>query len=216
MPKNYRAVSGVIFILMFLSTGPAYAGKLVDINTADATALRRLPGIGPVLSQRIVTNRESNGSFKDPEDIIRVYGLGRKKYEAIKDLITASRQEGRVYKAKKAPKINLNTATQVELESLPGIGPIKALRIIEYREKQGGFKRVEELVEVWGIGPRTYETLKDLITVHSGGSSDRSRSKPPPSGPRIVKCWRCGKKFAVGENRTSGTCPFCGAKWKLR
>lgn len=61
--------------------------------------------------------------------------------------------------------VNLNTATQAELEALPGIGPSKARAIIEYRETEGGFGTAEELQEVTGIGPKTWESLRDKVTV---------------------------------------------------
>lgn len=61
--------------------------------------------------------------------------------------------------------INLNTATLEELDSLPGIGPAIAQRIIEYRESAGGFKSVEQIVEVSGIGEATLAKIKDLVTV---------------------------------------------------
>ncbi len=62
-------------------------------------------------------------------------------------------------------KININTATQAELESLPRIGPATAQRIIEYRTANGPFGRIEDIMNVRGIGPATFEQLKDLITV---------------------------------------------------
>lgn len=61
--------------------------------------------------------------------------------------------------------ININTATAAELESLPGIGPTYAQRIIEYREQNGPFGRIEEIKQVRGIGEATFEGLKDQITV---------------------------------------------------
>jgi competence protein ComEA len=67
--------------------------------------------------------------------------------------------------------ININTATQVELESLPGIGPMRAKAIILYRQENGPFQEIEELLEISGIGPATFESLKDLITV-GGAVSD--------------------------------------------
>ena len=197
-------------------TIPAGAGNPVDLNTADADELQQLPGIGPVLSLRIIADREANGPFQNPQDITRVFGLGNKKYASIKDLIIASHQEGRVTRAKKISKLNLNTAAQLELESLPGIGPAKALRIIEYREKDGGFQRVEELMEVWGIGPKTYESLKNLVSVRSDRTVAPGKKPPSPSGPRRLKCWRCGHKFTVEGDTGSGKCPSCGAKWKAK
>lgn len=61
--------------------------------------------------------------------------------------------------------ININTASSFELESLPGIGPTTAQRIIEYREANGPFLAIEDIINVSGIGPGTYERIKDLITV---------------------------------------------------
>lgn len=61
--------------------------------------------------------------------------------------------------------ININTASQTELESLPGIGPTTAQKIIEYREQNGPFVSTQDIINVSGIGPGTYERIKDLITV---------------------------------------------------
>lgn len=61
--------------------------------------------------------------------------------------------------------ININTASFEELDSLPGIGPTIAQRIIDYRAQNGPFSAIEDLMNVSGIGPATFEKLKDLITV---------------------------------------------------
>jgi len=61
--------------------------------------------------------------------------------------------------------ININFASQAELESLPGIGPTTAQKIIQYREQNGSFLTIEDIINVPGIGPGTYERIKDLITV---------------------------------------------------
>jgi competence protein ComEA len=63
-----------------------------------------------------------------------------------------------------ANKINLNTASLEQLDSLPGIGPVYAQRIIEYRKKKQ-FSSLEEVMEIQGIGEKTYEKMKDLITI---------------------------------------------------
>ncbi|MFN3691441.1 MAG: ComEA family DNA-binding protein [Fervidobacterium sp.] len=61
-------------------------------------------------------------------------------------------------------KININTSSIEELQQLPGIGPTKAQAIVDYRIKNGGFKTIEEIKNVKGIGEKTFEKLKDLIT----------------------------------------------------
>jgi competence protein ComEA len=66
-----------------------------------------------------------------------------------------------------AAPVNLNTATQSQLETLPGIGPKAAQRILEYRQKNGSFKKIEDLMHVKGIGEKSFLKLKPLITVGS-------------------------------------------------
>lgn len=62
-------------------------------------------------------------------------------------------------------KVNLNTATLAQLDTLPGVGPVLAQRIIDYRASHGGFREVSELRQVDGIGEETYTRLKDLVVV---------------------------------------------------
>jgi competence protein ComEA len=64
-----------------------------------------------------------------------------------------------------AARINVNTADQVELESLPGIGPALAERIVEYRQTHGPFRTIEELDNVPGIGAGLLEKIRELVTV---------------------------------------------------
>ena len=74
----------------------------------------------------------------------------------------ASRSAG---KAAPAGAININTASAAELETLPGIGAKTAARIVEYRQKNGPFKKVEELMNVRGVGEKNFLKLKPQITI---------------------------------------------------
>ena len=73
----------------------------------------------------------------------------------------------------KTALVNINTATAAEFEALPGIGPKMAQRIVEYREKNGGFKKIEDLMNVKGIGEKSFLKLKPLISV-AGEKADRA------------------------------------------
>jgi len=61
--------------------------------------------------------------------------------------------------------ININTASLDELDSLPGIGPTIAQRIIDYRTQNGPFTKIEQIMDVSGIGPSTFDEIKNLITI---------------------------------------------------
>ena len=61
--------------------------------------------------------------------------------------------------------VNLNTATAEQLATIPGVGPKMAERIIDYRQKNGGFKKIEDLMNVSGVGEKSFLKMKPLITV---------------------------------------------------
>src|SRR5262245_54085618 len=61
---------------------------LVNINTAGQAELERLPGIGPSLAKKILDFRQKNGPFKNPTDLVAVQGIGEKKFEQIKNMVT--------------------------------------------------------------------------------------------------------------------------------
>lgn len=64
-----------------------------------------------------------------------------------------------------AAPVNLNTATAEQLATIPGVGPKMAERIIDYRQKNGGFKKIEDLMNVSGVGEKSFLKMKPLITV---------------------------------------------------
>ena len=67
--------------------------------------------------------------------------------------------------AKSDSVVNLNTASATDLEALPGIGKSTAQRIVEYRQKSGGFKKIEELMNVKGIGEKSFLKIRSRLTV---------------------------------------------------
>jgi competence protein ComEA len=68
--------------------GGAGAGGKVNLNTATAEQLDALPGVGPSTAAKIVADREQNGPFRSPDDLMRVTGIGAKKFASLKDLIS--------------------------------------------------------------------------------------------------------------------------------
>ncbi len=74
-------------------------------------------------------------------------------------------------------KVNINTADQEALVSLSGIGTTKAEAIIQYREANGSFKTVDDLVNVKGIGDKTFEKIKSDITVEKAKSKNKKKKK---------------------------------------
>jgi competence protein ComEA len=148
----------------------------VDINTADTKTLESLPGVGPEIAREIVAQRP----FKSIDDLDRVRGIGAERLEQLRTEVfvsvptaPAKRKLGeptlpptgrRSDAAARQALIDINTASQEELEALPGIGPVKAAAIIEAR-KERRFSSKEDIMRVKGIKEGTYEEIKDKILV---------------------------------------------------
>lgn len=97
--------------------------------------------------------------------VLMVIGLGIKIKETSK--VTDDNKFVAVEKRKEELiiSVNINTASSIELEVLPAIGPKTAQKIIDYRNKWGAFKRKEEIMNVSGIGQKTYEKIVDKIEI---------------------------------------------------
>lgn len=139
------------------TTQLAASSSLVDLNTADKTALESLPGVGPAIADKIIAARP----FKSVDDLKNVQGIGEGRFEAIKDLITVDFEEAALPKLQPGQTININRATQEQLEQLLGIGPVRAQAIIAGRP----YAAIEDIMKVKGIKEKTFAKIRDFIVV---------------------------------------------------
>lgn len=129
----------------------------------------RNPGVYEVPEgTRLFELLERAGGARDNADL-RGLNLVAPLYDGQKITIPAFPEKTQVQVASSVSPsgmslVNVNTASQEELQSLPGIGEVIAQRIIEYRETHGPFQAPEDLLKVKGIGPKKLETLRDRIT----------------------------------------------------
>jgi comEA protein len=92
-------------------------------------------------------------------------GMAKAQKDATQKEAEKEKPEAPPAAAPKGGAINLNSATLDQLETLPGVGRKMAERIVEYRQKSGGFKKIEDLMNVKGIGEKNFLKLKPLVSV---------------------------------------------------
>jgi competence protein ComEA len=162
----------------------------LDLNRADHVQLMQLPGVGEAMATRIEEYRDEHHGFHSVDELRNVHGIGPLVLEKLRPHVyvelsddeeeTEPREEPRRPVTTTKPKadkpatkkksdeldrlIDVNSASAEELQRLPGIGPTLAARIIQTREK-ASFKRVDDLRHVSGIGAKTLERLRPLVTV---------------------------------------------------
>lgn len=113
---------------------------------------------------RLVEAIEAVGGLTESADV-NTLNLARKIKDEEKIYIPMVGEVTESTAADETKKININTASLEELKSLPGVGDVIAQGIIDYREKNGGFKQLEELKDVTRIGDKIYEGLTDSISI---------------------------------------------------
>jgi len=140
------------------------AAYRIDVNHAPRGELTQLPRVGPAVADRIVAARP----FDNSGELDRVPGIGPMTMARIRPLVTATPgvAHPEVGQPTRPQLIDPNTASPAELETLPGIGPKMAQRIIEERGKRP-FTNVEDLRRVAGIGPKTLEKLRPHIAIRN-------------------------------------------------
>lgn len=150
-----------------LADEPLEAGEVLDPNRAGAQDLDRLPGVGPSLAKAWIRYRDAEGGFRQAEDLLGVPGIGPATLEKLRPFLDFSRGAPLELRRRevRGPSVDLNRAAREELESLPGIGPALAARILESRSQDGPFLNPADLMRVPGIGPATLERLRGLVRV---------------------------------------------------
>jgi competence protein ComEA len=156
---------------------PLAPGERIDPNSAPAEELDRLPKVGAAQAERIVAWRTRHGRFGSLAGLDSVPGIGPAALAALAPWVTLPaapilQPENRHSATPPAPRgeaspgapLNLNTASEAELQTLPGIGAALARRIVEWRTQHGRFGSPGELQQVRGIGPATAARLAPRVT----------------------------------------------------
>lgn len=153
-----------LFALGFAVVGfAAEPPQRIDINNASQEAIETLPGIGPSIAQEIIKGRP----YRTFADLDKVKGIGPKKLDQLRGRIVIAPVRTPLPAASvrsatnQIAKVNLNTATQAELEKLPGIGPKRAESIIAARP----FKQIDDLKKVKGLSRAQLNELKTQVVV---------------------------------------------------
>jgi competence protein ComEA len=143
-------------------------------NTADSVTLVSL-GFAGKTARSIINYRNKGGKFKRPEDLYRIFNVDSNFITTLLPYVQLDAEE--TYQSQFKPNqytpkekkafvpVELNTADSLQLLSLYGIGPKMASKIIDYRNRLGGFFRVEQLTEIWGIDEFLLEELNGKIYV---------------------------------------------------
>jgi competence ComEA-like helix-hairpin-helix protein len=149
---------------------PLLVGLPVDLNTADAPALEALPGIGPSLARAILDDRAQRGPFPRVESLARVKGVGPATTTELAPFLSVSGVDD----LEPPGPLDVNRASAAALETLPGIGPVMAARIVVDREDRGAFRSVDDLDRVRGVGPATVARLRErmvALPLEGGGEA---------------------------------------------
>lgn len=141
------------------STAPDIAGdQLITIHVAGCVTrpgVYELPANSRILDAILVAGGETSEADTNRLNLADFLRDGQKLHVPAR--IEPGGEEGESL-------VNINTADQKTLETLPNIGPARAQRIIQYREKHGYFSSIEEIINVSTIGPMIFESIRDLIT----------------------------------------------------
>jgi len=155
--ENLETVSIVVYVC-----GAVKESKVVTLEE-NSRVCDAIDAVGGLTKDADLTNINLAYILEDGEKIY----IPKVGEEIEMESITSSSSSYSTYSSSstKNTKININKATQTELETIPGVGPSTALKILDYREKNGKFTNIKDIKNVSGIGDAKYEKIKDYITV---------------------------------------------------
>ena len=141
-----------------------------DPNTVPDDTLIAL-GFTEREAKTLIAYRNSGGKFRQPSDLNKVYGIEEGKPKMLIPFVeinvgTSKESQSDLKDPQKTP-INLNSCDSAVLVTLPGIGPVLSVRIVKYRNLLGGFVSMNQLKEVYGLPPETFEKIKSRLYVDS-------------------------------------------------
>ena len=177
--------------VLVMNLSPASAAKaekaLVDLNSASQKELEALPGVGPATAKKIIANRP----YKSVDELSKA-GLSAKTIKTLKPLVTVGSTTPPKESATKAPVppvsakaekalVDLNSASEKELEALPGVGPATAKKITANRP----YKSVDELSKA-GLSAKKIEILKPLVSVGATPPAAKSAEALAKTAPAVA------------------------------
>lgn len=121
-------------------------------------------GFSQKLASTIDNYRKKGGKFRRTDDLLKIYGFDSLFFDQIKFYVAIERTNS-TKTNQSLPIIEINQADTTEFKTLPGIGSAFSKRICNYRKKLGGFYSVEQLKEVYGLPPETFEKIKPMLKV---------------------------------------------------
>lgn len=140
-----------------------------DPNTLDSAGWLRL-GLKEKVVRTLMRFRARGGRFRSPDDIDRIYGLSAQDAARIRPYVSITPAVSPPFAGKRSYKpvqlsVDINTADSALFEALPGIGPRLAVRIVNFREKLGGFCHIGQVAETYGLPDSVFRKILPQLRI---------------------------------------------------
>lgn len=157
--------AGLMFVVTDLTSSPAIEGWTPVNNAVASTLVEQQQSQS---EQQLQSDQQSKQEKPNNKDNQEQQGKLTPSYEIKQEQNQPSGEIANNTKlAETTKRVNINTAGLVELQNIPGVGEKKAQTIIDYRNKHGAFKKVQDLTKVKGIGTKSFQKMKPFIEIGS-------------------------------------------------